>query len=154
MVADRNRRFVQDESAQIVGSQGRHQVLVYPVTDHAFETHSYEENAEGYLLTRETMLRYWAQYLRTELDGANPYASPLQARTLEDLPPATVVTCGYDPLRDEGVAYAERLADHGVDVAHHHYDDTIHVFVSIPGLERTRQARTAIAGDLRKAFER
>ena len=136
------------------GPRLRHQVLVYPVTDHAFETRSYEENAEGYLLTRETMRWYWAQYLRTELDGANPYVSPLRARTLADLPSATVVTCGFDPLRDEGVAYAERLADHGVDVAHHHYDDTVHVFVSIPGLERTRQARTAIAENLLEAFER
>lgn len=102
------------------------QVLIYPVTDYSFDTDSYEENAEGYLLSKSDMEWFWDQYLRDEIDGRNPYAAPLQANDLSDLPPATVVTCGFDPLRDEGVAYAEELRDAGIDVNHLRYDDCIH----------------------------
>jgi acetyl esterase len=65
------------------------------------------------------------------VDGANPYASPLRARDLSGLPPATVLTAGWDPLRDEGVAYAERLAEAGVDVRHDHRPGMPHGFLSL-----------------------
>jgi len=107
------------------------QLLLYPVTDHAFDTDSYEENAEGYLLTRADMRWFWEQYLRSPVDGANPYVSPLRAPDLSGLPPACVVTAGYDPLRDEGRAYADRLAEAGVDVAHEHYPSMCHGFLSL-----------------------
>ncbi|MWG33619.1 alpha/beta hydrolase [Halomarina oriensis] len=107
------------------------QLLLYPITNHAFDTDSYEENAEGYLLTRADMGWFWTQYLRSSVDGANPYASPLRARELSGLPPACVVTAGYDPLRDEGVAYAERLAEAGIGVAHEHYPSMCHGFLSL-----------------------
>ncbi|MFD1515630.1 alpha/beta hydrolase [Halomarina rubra] len=107
------------------------QLLLYPITDHAFDTDSYEENAEGYLLTRADMGWFWGQYLRSSVDGANPYASPLRARDCSGLPPACVVTAGYDPLRDEGAAYADRLAAAGVDVAHEHYPSMCHGFLSL-----------------------
>jgi acetyl esterase len=107
-----------------------HQVLVYPVTDHAFDTDSYRENAEGYFLTRESMRWFWDRYLRSPLDGANPYASPLRAPSLSGLPPATVLTCGFDVLRDEGRAYADRLAAAGVPVTRLDRDDQIHGFLS------------------------
>ncbi|WP_135823473.1 alpha/beta hydrolase [Halorussus ruber] len=108
-----------------------HQFLFYPITDHAFDTDSYAENGDGPLLTERDMRWFWDHYLRTELDGANPYASPLRTRDLSDLPPATVVTCGFDPLRDEGVAYAERLADAGIAVRHDHHPDQPHGFLSM-----------------------
>ncbi|WP_276299650.1 alpha/beta hydrolase [Halorussus lipolyticus] len=107
------------------------QVLCYPITDHAFDTDSYAENADGPLLTEDDMRWFWDHYLRSEVDGANPYASPLRARDLAGLPPATVVTCGHDPLRDEGVAYAERLAESGVAVRHDHHPDQPHGFLSM-----------------------
>jgi acetyl esterase len=129
-----------------------HQVLLYPVTDHAFDTGSYAENAEGYLLSRASMRWYWRQYLDDDVDGANPYASPLRVRDCSGLPSATVVTAGYDPLRDEGAAYADRLQSAGVPVTHADYPGMVHTFASYPDLERARHARGVVADDLRAAF--
>jgi len=106
------------------------QFLLYPITDYAFETDSYAENGDGPLLTERDMRWFWDTYLRSDVDGANPYASPLRAPDLSDLPPATVLTAGFDPLRDEGIAYAERLADAGVAVRHDHHPDQPHGFLS------------------------
>ncbi|MFC7082005.1 alpha/beta hydrolase [Halorussus caseinilyticus] len=106
------------------------QFLFYPITDYAFDTDSYAENGDGPLLTETDMRWFWDHYLRSEVDGANPYASPLRAPDLANLPPATVVTCGFDPLRDEGVAYADRLAAAGVEVRHDHHPDQPHGFLS------------------------
>ncbi|MEE9281074.1 MAG: alpha/beta hydrolase [Myxococcota bacterium] len=85
-----------------------HQLLIYPVMNHAFDTASYTENAEGYFLTREMMRWFWGHYLETESDGLNPLASPLRAEDVSNLPPATVMTAEFDPLRDEGEAYLTR----------------------------------------------
>ena len=106
------------------------QFLFYPITDYAFDTDSYAENGDGPLLTETDMRWFWDRYLRSEVDGANPYAAPLRAPDLSGLPPATVVTCGFDPLRDEGVAYANRLAEAGVEVRHDHHPDQPHGFLS------------------------
>ena len=131
-----------------------HQVLLYPVTDYAFDTDSYAANAEGYLLSRASMRWYWERYLDDELDGANPYASPLRTPDLSGLPSATVVTAGYDPLRDEGAAYAGRLREAGVSVTHAEYPGMIHVFASFPDLDRAQDARATVASDLDAAFGR
>jgi acetyl esterase len=135
-----------------------YQLLVCPATDvsnHAFDTESYTENAEGYFLTKADCEWFINHYLRSDIDGYNPYASPLQARDLSGLPPATVLTCGFDPLRDEGIAYAERLKEAGVKVQHRNYDDMIHGFVGMlvePELTRAREAIAEIADDLKEAF--
>lgn len=121
------------------------QVLLYPITNYAFDTDSYEENADGPLLTRIGMEWYWDQYLPTPLYGMHPYASPTKASTHDGLPPAIVVTAGFDPLRDEGAAYANTLADAGVYVDHIHYDDMIHAFLSFPALEPAAEAMDEIA---------
>ncbi|WP_122089323.1 alpha/beta hydrolase [Halalkalicoccus subterraneus] len=128
-----------------------HQLLVYPVTDHAFETDSYTENASGYFITRSDMERFWDAYLETEFDGDHPYVSPLRAPDLTALPPATVLTCGFDPLRDEGRAYADRLEDAGVSVNRLEYPDMIHGFLTMlaePEWDRAREAIDALAADL------
>ncbi|MFC6719857.1 alpha/beta hydrolase [Natrialbaceae archaeon GCM10025810] len=134
------------------GPSFERQVLIYPVTDYAFDTPSYEENAEGYLLSKADMQWFWEQYLRDEIDGRNPYAAPLQANDLSDLPPATVVTCGFDPLRDEGAAYAEKLEEAGVDVNHIKYDDCIHgaiqMLVEPLKLTRAEEMIEDVAADL------
>lgn len=102
------------------------QVLLYPVTDTNFDTESYQENAEGYLLSKADMEHFWDAYLRDDTDARNPYAAPLQDSDFSDLPATTVMTCGFDPLRDEGAAYAQAVEEGGNDVNHIHYDDAIH----------------------------
>jgi acetyl esterase len=95
---------------------------------------SYQENAEGYLLTRKAMLFYWDHYLADAGQAANPYAAPLGAVSLVGLPPALMITAEYDPLRDEGEAYARRLQEAGVEVNAVRYDGVIHGFFWLPGV--------------------
>ena len=103
-----------------------YQLLMYPVTDYAFDTPSYRENATGYLLTRDGMVSCWNLYLASRTDGDSPYASPLRAPDLHGLPPALVITAEYDPLRDEGEAYAARLLEAGVPAVCQRYEGAIH----------------------------
>jgi acetyl esterase len=109
----------------------RHQVLLYPVVDHDFDRPSYRENADGYLLTRDAMRWFWQQYVADPARRSEGYASPQRAEKLEGLPSATVITAEFDPLRDEGEAYAERLRAAGVAVAATRYDGQIHGFASL-----------------------
>ena len=91
------------------------QLLLTPVTDCAATTASYNENAEGYVLTKALMTWFTDHYVEVA-DRVSPLASPLRATDLSNLPPACVVTCDFDPLRDEGIAYADALAAAGVKV--------------------------------------
>jgi acetyl esterase len=128
------------------------QVLAYPATNHAFDTDSYTENAQGYLLTRADMERFWDGYLRDDADGRHPYASPLRAESPAVFPPTTVLTCGFDPLRDEGRAYVKRLDAAGVPTDHVHYDNQIHGFLTMlenPDLDRARAAMFRLADAIR-----
>ena len=130
-----------------------YQLLIYPVTAPAAGTasKSYEENAEGYLLTRDSMVWFWDHYLVSPEDGKNPYASPLHASSLKNLPPAMVVTAEFDPLRDEGQAYAKRLQEAGVSVKLSHYDGLIHGFFWMAGaLDRGRELIREMGDELRK----
>jgi acetyl esterase len=104
------------------------QLLVYPAVDVFGDHGSREENASGYLLEQETLLWFFTHYAGTsELDPSDPRHSPLHGE-LAAVAPAVVVTAGYDPLRDEGSAYAAALEDAGVEVRVLHYDDLIHGF--------------------------
>jgi acetyl esterase len=106
------------------------QLLLYPVTDYyAPGTPSYRENAEGFGLTRETMKWFWDHYLSHPSEGAHPHAAPLRAPVLSGLPPALVITAEYDPLRDEGEIYAEKLRAADVPVALSRYDGANHGFM-------------------------
>ena len=105
------------------------QLLIYPIVDCDTETSSYVENAEGYQLTRDTMIWFWEEYVPEASQRTDIKASPLRNRDLRGLPPALVVTAEYDPLRDEGEVYARRLADSGNDVELKRYDGMIHGFV-------------------------
>ena len=129
------------------------QCLVYPVTDTDFERPSYRENRDGYGLSYDTMRYFWDCYLSGGADAANPYAVPMRAADLSGLPPALILTAEYDPLRDEGEAYAERLSAAGVPARLSRYDGMIHAFFNA-GLPFTRtwNAIEEAAGELRKAF--
>lgn len=130
-----------------------YQLLVYPVTDFNVDTASYAANGEVYLLTKAAMEWFWNHYLRGPEDGLNPYASPLRAPDLGGLPAAFVVTAEFDPLRDEGQAYAARLRQSGVAVHAKNYDGMIHGFFQMPGvLEQGKQAIADAAVRLREAF--
>jgi acetyl esterase len=129
------------------------QVLIYPVTNYALETNSYRANADGYLLTRAAMKWFWGHYLRDESDGAKPYASPLRADSFSNLPPALVITAEFDPLHDEGVAYAEKLRQAGTKVIHSDYKGMIHGFFSLAHiLDQGKDLMAQICAELRKAF--
>ena len=117
------------------------QLLVYPVTDGThFDTASHVQNAEGYLLTAAAMQWFWNHYVPDLEQRRNPYASPLLAQDASDLPPALVMTAQYDPLRDEGEAYARYLAAFGVKAEFVRYDGFIHGFF---GQTRTISAARA-----------
>jgi acetyl esterase len=131
------------------------QLLIYPVTDCAFDTPSYSENAEGYFLTQGHMKWFWQQYLKDPSDGAHPHASPLRADDLGSLPPALCITAEFDPLRDEGEAYAARLREAGVAVTTSRYDGMFHGFFGMGlVLDRARDAVEEACAALRSAYSR
>ncbi len=132
-------------------------VLFYPVTAANFETATYNEFAEGHFLTRDAMKWYWDQYLPDSEARLNPYASPLLAPPgqLRAHPPAFIMTCECDVLREEGEAYARRLEEAGVRVTCTRYTGTIHACLSLAPLANTPAVRSAIAaavGHLRESF--
>jgi acetyl esterase len=107
------------------------QVLIYPAVDFSLDTPSHHELAEGHVIPRERILWYSEQYLRGDADRIDLRASPLRATDLRGQPPTLVITGGFDPLRDEGLAYADRLRAGGVDVVYREYPGQIHAFVSL-----------------------
>ena len=164
LAIDRNRISVGGDSAggnlaAVVSMKSRDengppivlQALVYPVTDlSSFATSSYQEFAEGYQLTRTEMEWFRGQYLANINDAFDPRASPLLARDLGGLPPALIITAECDPLRDEGEAYAKRLAEAEVPATCTRYPGMIHPFFSMSGaipqaLDAIQQIANAIS---------
>jgi acetyl esterase len=128
------------------------QLLLYPVTDHSFSQASYTSNGEGYFLTADAMRWFSAHYLGGAA-ATDPLAAPLHASDLTGLPPALVVTAEYDPLRDEGEAYGERLRAAGVPTEVQRHDGMIHGFVSMFGMvEGGARALDGCAIALRRAL--
>ena len=107
------------------------QMLTYPATDSSRESFSRKAFAEGYFLTKERMDWFWKAYVPAGTDLADLRLSPLLAEDFAGLPPAFVLTAGYDPLRDEGRAYAERLIEAGIKTTYANYPGTIHGFFSL-----------------------
>ncbi len=128
------------------------QLLVYPVTDLTLGHPSMDENAEGYFLTKDTMVWFTECYLGDQ-ERKDPAVSPLFAEQLAGLPPALVITAEYDPLRDEGEAYALRLREAGVPTEHRRYDGQIHGFFAMPStLDDARDAIDVAGAALRAAL--
>ena len=116
------------------------QVLIYPVIAADFDTESYRLFGTGFYNPKTAMQWYWDQYVPGPDDREHPYASPLRAN-LEGLPPAVVVVAGHDPLRDEGIAYADALEAAGVGTARCLFEGGIHGFMTMPMLDIAHEAR-------------
>ena len=130
------------------------QLLAYPVTDQAMDTASYRDYADGYLLSRDLMDWFWSHYCPQPSDRTDPLASVLKAPNLNGLPSALIMTAQYDPLRDEGEAYGERLKGAGVGVQLHRLDGLIHGFLSQVGYIKAARSALRVAVDtLREAHE-
>lgn len=147
--------------AAVVAQQALHrggpglcfQLLVYPVTDAYQDTESYRTNGEGYFLTKAMMAWFIETYLNDPIERDDSRVSPLRATDLSGLPPAFVVTAEYDPLHDEGEAYAKRLEDAGVAVEYRSEAGQIHGFMSMAGaIDVGRQGLDAAADALCRAF--
>jgi acetyl esterase len=129
------------------------QVLIYPVTDVMRESRTYADFADGYMLTRDSMRWFIAHYLRSKDDARDWRVSPLRASSLAGLPPALIVTAGFDPLRDEGEQYAGRLRDAGVMVDYVCYGGMVHGFLGMGKLIDTAgRAIAQIGTSLRQAL--
>ena len=129
------------------------QLLVYPATDTDFETRSYRENSEGYFLTRADMVWFWNHYAPRDEDRRNPYAAPLRAASLRGLPPALVITAEFDPLCDDGNAYAARLREDGVPVRLSQQDGLIHGFFQMGAvIDRGRASVDEASRAVKDAF--
>ncbi len=132
-----------------------YQLLVYPVVDITMSFPSVKENAEGYLLTKEAMDWFMGHYYEEGTDVTQPLLSPLFAsdEVLAKTPPAHVITAEFDPLRDEGEAYAEKLREVGVSVTNTRYDGQIHGFFTMVGvMPAADQAQAESISLLKKAF--
>ena len=131
------------------------QLLVYPGTDWDLDVPSIRALPTGYLLERDSLVWFRDRYLRSRDDETDPRASPLRAARLDGLPAAFVVTAEYDPIKDYGTRYVERLEAAGVPVEHRQYPGTIHAFVSLAGALDAGKAALEDCGDaLRAAFAR
>lgn len=131
----------------------RYQVLLNPVIDYDFSTPSYEENKEGYLLSRDLMVWFWEHYIESPADGAHPYASPIRHADLTGLPPAQIITAEFDPLRDEGAAYAEALKAAGVAVDYACWPGLTHNFFTMfAAVDQGKVALEDIASKLKAAL--
>jgi acetyl esterase len=127
------------------------QLLVYPVCDHDLDTDSYREHGDaGLLLGHDEMVWFFEHYAPPSVDRDHPHLSPLRSADLSGLPPAHVVIAEYDPLRDEGLAYARRLEEAGVAVKLAYYDDVLHGFFTMVNiLERGDEAVSEAAAAIR-----
>ena len=131
------------------------QLLIYPATDQRMGSASHERNGQGYLLTADSIRYFRRSYLPNERDWDDWRASPLLAKSHAKLPPALVITAGYDPLVDEGRAYADKLRAAGVEVVYREYADMVHGFVLFGGVVDTANAAVAdCCAALRAAFEK
>ncbi|NGM68624.1 alpha/beta hydrolase [Natronolimnobius sp. AArcel1] len=139
-------------AAERDGPEIDYQALVYPAIGVEEGQPSVEEHA-GLVLEKEDMRWFEACYYGNEIHRRNPYADPSNACDLSGVAPATVVTAGFDPLRDGGRAYAEQLVQDGVATRYENYEAMVHGFITMREVDRAREAIADIAGDLADALE-
>lgn len=125
------------------------QILIYPSTDATLSMHSINQLAKRYFLTKEMMEWFVKHYCGNEKDLKQAYLSPLFAGNLENMPPALIITCEYDPLKDDGEAYAKRLGEAGNKVTFTEYKGMTHVFFQMPKyLKSTRALEAQVSATL------
>jgi acetyl esterase len=130
------------------------QLLLYPATDFTMSSPSHRSMGRGFFLEHDTMVYFREHYLRSEADRYDPRASPLFAEDLSGLPPAFIATAGFDPLRDEGKQYADKLRDAGVPVRYRCYNSMFHGFYATSGaIEAARAPLVEAAAALREALK-
>jgi acetyl esterase len=140
--------MARDRSGPPIGFQ----LLIYPATNAAFDTYSHKTFTD-YFLTHEDCVYFWNQYSPSEAGRADPYVSPARANSHRGLPPALIITAEFDPLRDEGEAYAEILRAAGGSAKATRYDGMIHGFYSMAGiLDQAKAAIEESAAALRAAW--
>jgi acetyl esterase len=131
--------------------QPHFQLLIYPVTDHVFDDESCSQVAKGLVLDVAGMHWYTDHYTRDQQDLRNPYLVPMRADSLAGLPPALVITGEYDPLRDQGEAYARRMRSDGVPVTLRRYHGMVHTFFSMTAvIDTARMAMDETTATLRE----
>jgi acetyl esterase len=137
------------------GPKIRHQMLIYPAIDAAMNTPSQNEfTQDGFVLSKLDMEWFWGHYLKNPKDGDNPYASPNRAKDLHNLPPAHIVTAEYDPLRDEGEAFAEQLKKAGNKVTLKRFAGVVHGFVSLQAMiDQGKTATRELADELKASLK-
>jgi acetyl esterase len=133
------------------GPRLRHQLLLYPATDFVTSDDPQRERFEGFPLNVVTMNWFRDHYLRSSADYGDWRASPLRASDLRGLPPAYVLTVGFDPLHAEGEVYASRLREAGVAVQHRHLEQQMHGFLTMGKIIATARPATEEAAKALKA---
>jgi acetyl esterase len=126
------------------------QVLIYPAIEPFFDTESYRKYSRGYVNTRDAMQYYWRQYLDDKLPSPEYLVAPARADSHEGLPPAIVVTAGFDVLQSEGISYARKLRDANVPVVHRDYPGLFHSFVTMMAFGAGAAARELLWADMRR----
>ena len=130
-----------------------YQALIYPPLDYTNSLPSHKEFREGYLLDEDSILWYASQYVPEGVEKASPLISPLFVENVEGLPPTLLLTCGYDPLRDEGEAYADKLKKDGIPTKYHCYKGMAHGFFQLSGVvDEGRRAITSVGNALKAAI--
>jgi acetyl esterase len=130
------------------------QLLIYPATDMRCIAPSHTTNGQGYLLTSDSIGYFMGHYLGNADDCVDTRASPLLHKDLSRLPPAFIITAGFDPLRDEGLEYAQRLSEAGNRVTEVCFERQIHGFITMGKvLDEANSAVAMCAGELRRVFE-
>lgn len=126
------------------------QVLIYPAIEPFFDTESYRKYSTGYVNTRDAMQYYWREYLNDKMPSPEWLVAPARAESHRDLPPAIVVTAGFDVLQTEGVSYAWRLRKANVPVVHRDYPGLFHGFLTMMNFGAGAAARELLWSDMRR----
>jgi len=130
------------------------QLLIYPGTDMTCQFPSHRNFGEGYRLTSDLISWFLNHYFEATSDRTEPTASPLFAEDLSNLPPALIISAGYDPLQDEDKAYADKLSAAGVAVQYSHYAGMMHGFITMPGLlDKAQEALQECAAALKQQWD-